>query len=82
MVYGSTSFGLVTLLEGNSPAMGGEGMGRLCGQRRPHSAPWLSGWGMNGVSVWKMVHDHHAAFHGGTSCSGEEKVKLTPPKLP
>lgn len=29
MMYVSTSFGLVTLLEGNSPVMGGEGMGRL-----------------------------------------------------
>lgn len=75
MVYRSTSFGFVTLSEGNSPAMCSEGTGGLRGQI-------LGSLG----GEWKVVlyERRHvifsAAFHGGTSHSGEDKVKVTLPE--
>lgn len=78
MVYRSTRSGVAIAWEGNSPAMGGEGMGSagfevLLGSPGGELAVFL-------YEKWRVIV--RAAFCGATSCSGEDKVELTPPKLP
>lgn len=76
MVYRSTSFGLVALLERAEPVLGSEGMGGPCGLHM--ASPGSLRGEQRGASCEKW----HVAFCGATLHSQEDKLEVIAPKLP